>query len=168
MDNAHDRPFGGNKCKGKQDLVALASIFRTDVLQVRFPAFSTPSVVGDAGRTFWTTLSAAISRAACELQRIDPSDLEVSYRSVSDDDHRGELLMFDNVPGGAGFVQRIREDFRAVLQAAHGVLLNCPNTIDCGPKSSCYACLRTFGNQFDWEFLSREIPVVWLAALCNR
>jgi len=47
------------------------------------------------------------------------------------------------------------------------VLENCPNRIDCGPKSSCYACLRTFGNQFDWEFLSREVPIPWLYALCK-
>ncbi|MGB7157399.1 MAG: DEAD/DEAH box helicase [Tepidisphaeraceae bacterium] len=166
LELAHDRPFGGNKCKGRQERVALASIFRTDVLQVRFPAVSTPSVIGDAGRTFWTTLAAAIASAGCELHRIDPSDLEVSYRSISDADHRGELLLFDNVPGGAGFVQRIREDLPAVLFAAIGVLQNCPNTIDCGMQSSCYACLRTYRNQFDWEFLSREVPLPWLAAIC--
>lgn len=167
MDLAHERPFGGNKCKGRQERVALASIFRTDVLQVRFAAASTPSVIGDVGRTFWTTLSAAVASSACELHRIDPSDLEVSYRSVSDADHRGELLLFDNVPGGAGFVQRIREDFPAVLSGAMGVLQDCPNTIDCGMQSSCYACLRTYRNQFDWQFLSREAPISWLANLCS-
>ncbi|HEY2584855.1 MAG TPA: DEAD/DEAH box helicase [Tepidisphaeraceae bacterium] len=167
METAHDRPFGGAKCKGRQERVALASIFHTDVLQVRFPAVSTPSVIGDVGRTFWTTLAAAVATAACELHRIDPSDLEVSYRSISDADHRGELLLFDNVPGGAGFVQRIRYDLPAVLSAAMRVLQDCPNTIDCGMQSSCYACLRTYRNQFDWQFLCREAPLPWLASLCR-
>jgi len=163
----HSRPFGGSKCKGRQERVALASIFRTDVLQIRFTGVSTPSVIGDVGITFWTTLAAAVSKAACELHQIDPSDLEVSFRSVSDADHRGELLLYDNVPGGAGFVQRIREDLPAMFMAAIGVLQNCPNHIDCGMRSSCYACLRTYRNQFDWHFLCRDAPIPWLEMICS-
>lgn len=165
-DAAHLSEFRGRiECKGKQERVALASVFQTDVLQIRISAFATPTVISGAGRTFWTTLAAATSPAACELLRIDPSDLEVKFRSISDADHRGELLLFDTVPGGAGLVQRIRGELPAVLGAAKEVLKNCPNTIDCGPKLSCYACLRTFGNQLDWQFLSRESPLPWLGSL---
>jgi ATP-dependent helicase YprA (DUF1998 family) len=167
LPRSHNRPFGGKPCTGRQERVALADIFQTDVLQLRFPAAYTPTVIGEDGRMFWTTLAAAAARAASELHQIAPSDLEVTFRSISDADHRGELLLFDNVPGGAGFVQRVRDDLRNVLLKAGDILRDCPNKVDCGMKSSCYACLRTFNNQFDWQYLSREAPLAWLSTLCG-
>ena len=33
------------------------------------------------------------------------------------------------------------------------------------PQGSCYACLRSYGNQFKWDKLSRGPIAIWTAAL---
>ncbi len=67
------------------------------------------------------------------------------------------LILFDNVPGGAGLVKRIvdRESLLNVLKNALERVKNCT----CGKETSCYGCLRNYQNQFCHEILRRD--VVW-------
>lgn len=53
------------------------------------------------------------------------------------------IILFDNVPGGAGNVERISDQLRETVQAAYKrVHHEC-----CGPETSCYECLRNYRNQ---------------------
>jgi hypothetical protein len=45
------------------------------------------------------------------------------------------------VPGGAGYVERIRHELLDILRAAHNRTRNCRNQT-CDSRGSCYACLR--------------------------
>lgn len=157
---AHKTPWG-SECRGQFQPVALAHIFHTDVLQVRFDGFPPVSEA-----SFWLTLATAFTNAACELLSIDPKDLDSTYRSQSDADVHGELVIFDRVPGGAGHVEQIRRRLRDVLNATIERLRKCRNP-DCAEDSSCYACLRSHRNQFQWASLKRSAPLPWLEQIAT-
>ena len=53
------------------------------------------------------------------------------------------IVMFDTVPGGAGGVLRIANAWDQVVDTALARVSAC----DCGEETSCYGCLRAFGNQ---------------------
>lgn len=152
---AHETPWG-SECRGLFQPVALAHIFHTDVLQIRFHGFPPVSET-----SFWLTLATALTNAACELLSIDPKDLDSTYRSQSAADVEGELVIFDRVPGGAGHVEQIRGRLLDVLKATAQRLKECRNP-DCAADSSCYACLRSHRNQFHWTSLNRSAPLPWL------
>jgi ATP-dependent helicase YprA (DUF1998 family) len=65
-------------------------------------------------------------------------------------EHR--LMIFDTTPGGAGLAQALNERLDEVLGAALGLAANCS---DCTQDSSCYSCIRTYGNQWRHEHLTR-------------
>jgi hypothetical protein len=160
---SHPKPYGGD-CTGKPVPLALAHTFHTDVLQVRFPGYkSTP---GLDNRTFWLTLSTAFAIAACRALDIDPNDLDSTYRSTTEDGKEGELVLYDRVPGGAGHVGRIELHLPEVLAVAEKLLRDCDNK-RCDITSSCYACLRSHKNQFNWPDLDRSAPLAWLAAVLH-
>jgi ATP-dependent helicase YprA (DUF1998 family) len=159
----HQTPWGST-CRGQFKPVALAHVFETDVLQIRFPGAGAAPV---SERAFWLTLATALTSTACVKLSIDPKDMGSTYRSQSEQDQAGELVLFDRVPGGAGHVQRIRDDLPEILKLSLGKLRMCSNT-DCDIEASCYACLRSYKNQFDWDHLRRSAPLLWLERLCGN
>ena len=69
---------------------------------------------------------------------------------------RGEppaLMLFDNVPGGAGLVERAGTQLPAVVQAAWERVATC----ECGAETSCYECLRNYYNQLQHDLLRRGL-----------
>ncbi|MBI5192189.1 MAG: DUF1998 domain-containing protein [Nitrospirae bacterium] len=71
------------------------------------------------------------------------------------------LVLFDNVPGGAGHVKRIVDEnnLEGVLNSVFERVNNC----SCGNETSCYGCLRNYQNQFCREQLKRGIIAEFLS-----
>ena len=64
-----------------------------------------------------------------------------------------DLIIYDNVPGGAGHVKRLtdKHSIKKVLSEALKVVSqNC-----CDENTSCYQCLRNYYNQFYHSKLRR-------------
>jgi polyferredoxin len=61
---------------------------------------------------------------------------------------------------GSSRIPRIIENLRAVLNVARDRMENCRGCSDL--HSSCYACLRSYSNQFWWEQLRRRPVLEWL------
>ena len=89
------------------------------------------------------------------VRRIKPSAV-----AIETFDARGEKLS-----RGSGFfvdVDRIVTNLDKVLAAALSRVRDCK----CGDiASSCYACLRTYSNQFHWDQLQRKPVIDWLSAI---
>jgi len=160
---SHTSPWGGT-CNGHFQKMALAHIFETEVLQIRFPGHPAPPVSEAA---FWMTLTAAFVNSACDVLAIDRGDLDATYRSCTGEDRIGELVLYDRVPGGAGHTNRIRNSLPAIFAATLERLERCPNP-QCDVNSGCYTCLRSHRNQFHWDALQRNVPIPWLKALMVR
>lgn len=77
------------------------------------------------------------------------------------DDRRPALVLFDTVAGGAGNVLRVADHLEAVLERS----LDLVSTCECGPETSCFACLRTFRNERFHETLKRGEAAAFLGCL---
>jgi len=155
----HEAPWG-SRCNGQPQLVDLACEFRTDTLQIRFDGLAVPPQPVQDDK-FWLSLQAAFLSSAAETLSIPARDIDGTYRSQSERGFRGELIVYDRVPGGAGYCERICEELPHILSRAWERTARCPNPM-CDPSGSCYACLRTYGNQFQWNALDRGAIAAWL------
>jgi len=91
----------------------------------------------------------ALLESACDTLQIAREDLGGTLLPVS----KGawSFVLYDTVPGGAGHSLQAQENLTRIISAA----LTRVSTCDCGPETSCYGCLRSYGNQRDHDELSR-------------
>lgn len=141
----HARPRGGT-CRGTIAWgVDLGHDVITDVLELRLYS---PRIIG---QDQWCSVAYALAEGAATALAIKREDVDVVIRVATDG---GEsVFLFDTVPGGAGHVMRIHEHLSSVLRAAYDRVAEC----SCEDTTSCYECLRTFGNQRFHNALQRGI-----------
>ena len=65
------------------------------------------------------------------------------------------LILYDNVPGGAGHVNRIYNELYATMREAYQRIKDC----ECGEETSCYNCLRNYRNQYFHDILQRGAAI---------
>lgn len=155
----HDKPWGP-RCNGKPKKLDLAHEIVTDILQLRFQGCTPqpPNLV--EGRPFWRSLFAAVLNGATDHLDIAPGDIDGTYHGWSTESYIGEIVIYDRIPGGAGHIERIVNNIDDVLYSAYRRVKDCScSDID----SSCYACLRSYSNQFYWDELTRRPVIDWLS-----
>ena len=157
----HENPYGEN-CSGTLERVSLGHEFITDVLQIRFllPQGNTESI------WFGYSLAYALVEGAAEVLEVPSTDLSatVAYESES---LIPPLIIYDNVPGGAGLVARLedKEVLHACIKAAlDRVIGRC----GCGENDSCYGCLRSYRNQFAHQHLKRGLVFHYLERILKE
>ncbi|MGD9588738.1 MAG: DEAD/DEAH box helicase [Pyrinomonadaceae bacterium] len=157
----HETPWA-TRCTGSLFQTHLAHEFETDILQLRFGfgALRTPPV---SDSEFWLSFLSAFVSASAEVLAIPLNDLDAIYQSQSRESAEGELIIFDRVPGGAGYVERIIENLPSILDRVRERTMNCDNPL-CDVNGSCYTCLRNYKNQFNWDKLVRRKIVTWLGS----
>jgi len=155
----------GNKCSGgasKLKSVDLAHEFQTDVLEIRFLGSSVPTPpITD--RTFWISFLYSFLNGTSRRLDIDHNDLAGIYHRVPETTLEAEIVIYDCIPGGAGYLNRIIDSLKECFHSALDVVQNCKDPACNDLESSCYACLRSYKNQFDWENLRRKPVIDWLS-----
>ena len=143
--------------------VSLGHIQETDTLHLRFASVPGLVLPSPSDISFWLSLMAALIQGASHSLQIERRDIDgVLYPRRFDGSTWGQtIVLYDNVPGGAGHVRQIRDHFEKVLQEAFRVV-SCP---DCGPETSCYHCLRDYSNQTYHSLLRRDLVWKFLHAL---
>jgi hypothetical protein len=142
----HRTPYGAECSPNIKGPFHLGHTFKTDVLSI---SFEEPQISA-LKESFWFSLLYAILEGTSQALGIRRRDLDgCLYPS----EEGVMLILFDNVPGGAGHVKRIMEgqNLHDVLKSALARVKNCT----CGPETSCYGCLRNYQNQFCHEKLRR-------------
>lgn len=142
----HKTPWG-SPCKGTPRVVFLGHEFQSDVLEMHFSGGLAD--ISDQG--FWLSLTAALLAGAAKALEIERDDIDGTVLRYGGSGHRA-IVLFDNVPGGAGHVQRIAGNFRKVLEAALEITDGCTG---CSRDQSCNGCLRNYRNQFAHDLLTR-------------
>ena len=69
---------------------------------------------------------------------------------------QGEVFIYDNVPGGAGYARAIQDSLAQITELALEMGRNCPNASCSG---ACYHCLLGYRNQQIHNLLDRELSV---------
>lgn len=164
---AHNDPRSGRKCPGDYPLQRrLGHSFMTDVLEIQmtgalalryasWPEEGTP----DAWRSLLYALVEGASRAL-SIRRDDLNGTLYHYQF----DAPPALVLYDDVPGGAGHVRRVSQALPEVFRAAHAQVAEC----ECGPETACHQCLWQFRNQPYHDVLARGLAEELLAGVLGN
>jgi ATP-dependent helicase YprA (DUF1998 family) len=161
---AHRKPFpdskdancpGGGATKG----LVLGTDFISDVLLISISADSPltlmPSLL--ATDVALRTISEALTKAACARLELEANELQAEYRPAltasGREGREAEIYLYDTLPGGAGFAQRVGNLGLTLFEDALPLLESCPDNCD----RSCYRCLRSYKNKFEHDLLDRHI-----------
>jgi len=108
----------------------------------------------------WRSVLFALLEGASESLGIRREDLDGTlYYNIGS--NIPSLILYDDVPGGAGHVKRILNYLPDTILAARGrVSLDC-----CGPETSCTECLRNYRNQPYHDELKRGLAKSFLDEL---
>lgn len=139
----HQRPDTGKDCTGYLAKIDLGHRFMTNVLEVA-PGGALQS---QSNESFLSFVAALLS----SMPAIGITSNDVGG-SLSNAGAVRAVVVFDNVPGGAGHTRHVEAHLKELLLAAHLRVSEC----SCEKETSCYGCLRSFRNQRDHERLSRR------------
>jgi len=129
------------------------------VLEIRF----TGALARPDNADLWLSTLYALLEGASEALGIARDDLDGTlypYQAGL----APAIVLFDNVPGGAGHVRRIGQALPRVAWAAWERVARC----ECGEETSCYECLRSFGNQYCHDQLRRGLVRDFLSAVIQQ
>lgn len=162
-DTSCKNKFRGEVCGGPFENVTLGFKETTDTLQLSFNPSQSVTIPSPDDRSFWLSLMHALIQGACHALQIERTDIDgvLFPRRLEGGGWQQTIVLFDDVPGGAGHVFEIRKEFVKVISEALKVV----NCVDCAPDSSCYHCLRDYNNQFDHAILQRGPAANFLEAL---
>ncbi|MGY0633667.1 DEAD/DEAH box helicase [Luteimonas sp. A478] len=163
----HRRPYptepGKESCmtRNTQQNIVLGTRFVTDIalfsLRVDAPMNLRPGTY--ASNVALRTVSEALARSATDMLGIEPGEILAEHRPAMSADASSalcsEIFLYDTLPGGAGFSSAIPARADELLTRARGLLANCPEQCD----SSCYRCLRAFGNRIEHRSLDRHVGI---------
>ncbi|MBF6126618.1 DUF1998 domain-containing protein [Nocardia brasiliensis] len=144
---SHIHLLKGTECTGPVRWRSLVHGYETDLLDLGFNFVAMPV---HAITTHWRSVLYALLEGAAE--RLELSRDDIAGTLYQRPGGRTGIVLSDAVPGGAGSVLRIANKLDQVFGAALKRVSNC----DCGEETSCYGCLRSFGNQPYHEELSRR------------
>ena len=80
--------------------------------------------------------------------------------------HSYDILIYDNVPGGAGHVKRLVEK-NAVITALNAAYVKVSQQC-CDENTSCYNCLRNYYNQTNHSKLKRKYARDFIESLFRQ
>lgn len=159
-------PRAGDECPNKfgfKDMPILGYKFHSEVilLGVDLPEDLDALYTTKSGQAVWTSFGTLIANAAALYMQIDPDELKVGVRAVKRTDSRihGEVYIYDDVPGGAGYARSIDSNLEEILKKALELGEHCSNPICNG---ACYHCVLDYRNQLYHPILDRRLGAAML------
>lgn len=150
----HIVPNTVRECSGPTTPVALGHRFLTNVMELDLPL---DTDVADRGITALSTLHGLL--AALPVIGVAQQDVGGSLSVTTGG--RPTVVVYDDVPGGAGHTRYLRDHLADLVTGAVERLSTCT----CGADTSCYGCLRNYRNQRDHDRLHRQSALEVLSAL---
>lgn len=128
------------------------------LLGVQLPDQLEAPFTDDAGLAVWYSFGTLVANAASTLLQIDPSEIKVGVRPANRGSGRihGEVFIYDDVPGGAGYARNIKAHLSSILEKAIELGKHCPNP-EC--SGACYQCMLDYRNQGHHSILDRRLGV---------
>jgi ATP-dependent helicase YprA (DUF1998 family) len=149
MKGRHDSSFG-RPCSGTlHGPVNLGHSFVTDIIKLEIMHKNSKPFPLNQEQSLSTLY--AILEGMSQTLGIRRSELDGCVNSTQ---NATELIIYDTVPGGAGYVKRLLSSgvLQKVMESARDKVKNC----SCGLETSCYGCLRNYQNQFCHGELKRS------------
>ena len=145
------------ECSNQElERIALGHEFKTDVAKIIIKNFTDRKVA-------FSTLYALLEGISVAFN-IERTDIDGLVLKDTNGDYN--LVLYDNVPGGAGHIKRLKNKLElelALKYAENKVSQHC-----CDENTSCYNCLRNYNNQKHHKELSRSKAKVGIEAILNK
>lgn len=162
----HHRPWcplrRGKRDGATQEPVLLAHTLKTEALRVLIPAATAD--VDAKVHSFRAAL-----RLGVDLHfGGDPQHLDTTVASMPDaesGERRWFLVLFDSLPGGTGYLDRLTDPiaFRDTLAAAYEMLKECPCAEE--QRRACHRCLHRYTPERFQDIVSRQSALTMLESL---
>ncbi len=156
-------PVQGDKYRCLNDagaplrLQVLGSRERTDMLRLDFENTNLPA----SDQRLMTTLQLALHRAAAEWLQLDARELGAELIPATGG--VWSIVLYDNVPGGAGHVRELLDEGDAMFRAAIDILRGTEDhNLRC--REACLDCLLGYASQAAHEqgHIDRRLALQWL------
>lgn len=134
-----------------KDVVRLALAAQADVDMLQFHAV--------ADEADGINIGEGLRTAATRLLDMGPDDLQLLI--VQKPDETRDLLIYDPMPGGSGLLEQMLARWTELIATAKELLAGCTQ----GCETACYACLKTFRNQFHHDLLNRHRALALMETL---
>jgi len=157
--SSHTNPLTNGTCNGTINKYHLGHLFMTDVLEISLSGFS--SSIPAMQSLMYALLDGASNELGIRRNDIDGTLYTRKFGEPP------SIIFYDNVPGGAGHVERIKDNLRACAESAFDKVSSCK----CGEplkNTSCYNCLRNYSNQFFHDDLQRGYALGLLRLMLGK
>ena len=125
---------------------ALGTAFVSDVLELVFD-FDAATVCCDGD---WEAVMWALVTAAAKI--LEVPETELGGTTYKNDAGSFSILIYDDVPGGAGHVRQLSKEVAELIEEAYKVV---DGHCGCGEETCCYGCIANYYNQAVQANLSR-------------
>jgi ATP-dependent helicase YprA (DUF1998 family) len=136
---------------------ALGSAFTSDVLELIIK-HNVPQYASDIE---WESLMWALFATAAEMLEIPQNELGGTMYHNSNDTI--SLMIYDNVPGGAGHARQLYNSVEDLLNQSYERVSTCT----CSEDTCCYGCIGNYYNQSKQSELSRGAAMRILGSLLH-
>ena len=154
-------PRAGYRCpneRGNRSTVALAHQFSSEcvLLAANLPSYLDAPFTEPSGKSVWHSFGSLVKEASARLLQIVPEEIQVGVRPMRDDLGRiqGEVFIYDDVPGGAGYARSIQDNLNDIVVEALAMGQRCDNP-QC--ETACYHCLLDYRNQRIHNLMDRTL-----------
>lgn len=164
LEKGHEDSLGRLCTYRPERFLTLGHDFVTDVMKM---TFNKPYTDNIEPQWFAFTLAYAILEGASKVLDVPPNELNVTVYAYDLQGVAPSIILYDNVPGGAGLVARleVKEMLTACIMTA---LDRVDGRCGCAPDTTCYGCLRNYRNQFAHPYLQRGCIYSYLLELLRE
>lgn len=125
---------------------ALGSSFVSDVLELAFELDTFNGLSMEA----WEAVMWALFTAASQILEVPES--EIGGTMYDNEMHGVSIMLYDDVPGGAGHARQLSDRIDELMARAYAVV---DGSCGCGEDTCCYGCIANYYNQTRQAKLSR-------------
>jgi len=145
------RNYHARFCSGEPASLVLAYRFETDCLVLSMPSRDDVQTIGRSSLSpSMTTLAEALLAGAGSLLELEPGELSAFLRRRPAGAAGEQVVFYETVPGGAGYLEEMARRLPAVAEAAMERLFGHACT------KACYLCLKRYGNQRWHPFFDKD------------
>lgn len=149
-------------CDGDPAPLVLAHRFQADSLVLSVPGRDDAQTLGRHTLSpMVVTLAEALRAGAGRLLELEADELGVFARKSHDSSSVEQIVFYETVPGGAGYLEEMAERLPEVAQAAQEALYG----HDC--VKACYLCLKHYRNQPQHAFFDKNLVRDVLLEMAN-
>jgi len=143
--------YHGRFCSGEPAPLVLAYKFETDCLILNIPSRADTQTIGRSSFSpMLATLAEALLAGAESMLELESNEISAFVRRSSKAAISDQIVFYETVPGGAGYLEAMAAQLPAVAEAAMKRLYghSCRN--------ACYLCLKRYGNQRWHAFFDKD------------